>query len=123
MLDDKDFMEPDSSFIPLICDRTEAFLDLGEKLHSGAFQAERQDTAPPRVPRYVLIAIPFAQDCELSIPLERLRLETRRRALPVGAPLMNFQIRRYTPLFGPSAPQPFPLRGRSAQTLHFAHGF
>jgi hypothetical protein len=36
---------------------------------------------------------------------------------------MNFQIRRSTPLFGPSAPRPFPLRGRPAQTLHFAHGF
>jgi len=38
---------------------------------------------------------------------------------PVGAPLMNFQIRRSTPLFGPSAPRPFPLRGRPAQTLYF----
>ncbi len=36
---------------------------------------------------------------------------------------MDFQIRRSTPLFVLSAPRPFPLRERPAQTLHSAHGF
>jgi hypothetical protein len=44
---------------------------------------------------------PRRADCELSIPLERLRLETRRLRSPKGAPFINFQIRR-------------PLRRRSA---------
>jgi hypothetical protein len=35
---------------------------------------------------------------------------------------MNFQIRRSTPLFVLSAPRPFPLRGRPAQTLRSTHG-
>jgi hypothetical protein len=33
---------------------------------------------------------PFAPDCELSIPLERLRLETRRLALPRGRSIGQF---------------------------------
>ena len=36
------------------------------------------------------IAPPFAPDCELSIPLERLRLETRRLALPRWRSLGKF---------------------------------
>jgi len=48
---------------------------------------------------------------------------TVRLGSPVGAPLMKYNSRRSTTLFGPSAdPRPFPPRGRTAQTLHSAHG-
>jgi hypothetical protein len=65
-----------------------------------------------------------AKTCRLWLPLERLRRQIRQDlAPPENAPLMNFQIRRSIPLFGPSAPRPFPIRGRPAQKLHSDHGF
>jgi hypothetical protein len=48
---------------------------------------------------------------------DRLRQTRQDLAPPVEAPVMDFQIRRFTPLFGPSAPRPFPLRGRPAAPL------
>jgi len=59
----------------------------------------------------------------LASPWKTTPPNTARLGSPVEAPLLNFQIRRSTPLFVPSAPRPCPLRGRPAQTLHFAHGF
>ncbi len=56
-----------------------------------AFESERQGFAPPPVPCMAPLARPFAQDCELSIPLERLRLETRRLALTRWRSLDEFQ--------------------------------
>jgi hypothetical protein len=54
----------------------------GRPLHSGPFILRDKRSRPPRVLLFDPIAHPVAQDCELSIPLERLRLETHRLALP-----------------------------------------
>ena len=99
-----------------------------------AFQSERQGIAAPACSLFTPLPRPVAKTCRLWLPLERLssfagptvdRLPPNptRLGSPVEAPLMNFQIRRSTPLFVLSAPPPFPLRGRPAQTLHFAYGF
>ena len=96
----------------------------GRPLHSRAFPAERQDIAPPACPLFSPSPRPVAKTCRLWLPLvETTPPNPARLGSPVEAPLMNFQIRRFTLLFGLSAPRPFPLRGRPAQTLHFAHGF
>jgi hypothetical protein len=69
--------------------------------------------------------LPFAPDCELSIPLERLRLETPRLALPPLA--LPWQISKAAAPFRflvcPLIRDPFTPRGRPAQTLHSTHGF
>lgn len=47
--------------------------------------------AAQKVNVHAPIARPVAQDCQLSIPLERLRLESSQTcARPIGAPLANF---------------------------------
>ena len=53
----------------------------------------------------------------LKLQEDRLPPNSARRGSPFEAPLMNFKIRRSIPLFIVSAPRPFPLRGRPAQTL------
>jgi hypothetical protein len=96
----------------------------GQPLHSGPFSLRDKTSRPraahcdPRCPTTV------AKTRRLWLPLvETTPPNTARLGSPNEAPLLNFQIRRSTPLFGPSAPRPFPLRGRPAQTLHSAHGF
>jgi hypothetical protein len=76
---------------------------------------QRDKIPRPRAPLVCPIAQPFAPDCELSIPLERLRLETHRLALYRWCSLGNFKSRHSTPLFGLSAdPRPiFPTRAAS----------
>jgi len=65
---------------PQMGDRSTPGLSGGETRHRG-----------PRVsPLYSPLAHPCAQDCELSIPLERLRLETHRLALPRWRSLDEF---------------------------------
>jgi hypothetical protein len=68
---------------------------------------------------------PRRADCELSIPLERLRLETHRLALP--PPPLPWQISKSAAplrfLVRPLIRAPSHPRGRPAQTLHSTHGF
>jgi len=66
---------------------------------------------------------PSRKTASFRFPLKDYASKLADLRSPFDAPLLNFQIRRSTPLFGPSAPHPFPLRGRPAQTLLFAHGF
>ena len=79
---------------------------------TASLSPERQEIATPAFPIVSPHCLPVAPDCELSIPLERLRLETHRLALPRWRSLGNFQNRRSTPLFGLSAfRDPFPHAG------------
>jgi len=65
------------------------------------------------------MARPVAKTCRFGFPLKDYAAKPARLRSPVEAPLLNFQSRRSTPLFVPSAPRPCPLRGRTAQTLPF----
>ena len=67
---------------------------------------------------------PIAKTCRPRLARGTLRRRASQDFEPrFRLPLMNFQIRRSIPLFGLSAPRPFPQRGRPAQTVHSDHGF
>ena len=69
------------------------------------------------------LTTPSRKTASFRFPLKDYASKLPDLRSPSGAPLMNFQIRRSTLLFVPSAPRPCPLRGRPAQTLRFTHGF
>jgi hypothetical protein len=67
---------------------------------------------------------PSRKTASFRFPLKDYASKLADLRSPDGAPLMNFQIRRSTPLFGLAAdPRPISPRGRPAQSLRCAHGF
>jgi len=66
---------------------------------------------------------PVRQDSPVDFPLKDYAAKLARLGSPIEAPLMNFQIRRSTPLFVPYLRDPFPHAGRPAKRFRYAHGF
>jgi hypothetical protein len=106
----------------------------GRPLHSGPFRLRDKKSRPPRVPLFAPFPALSPRLAGFGFPLkdyppplklqeDRLPPNPARLGSPVEAPLLNFQIRCSTPLFVLSAPRPFPLRRRPAQTLRFTNGY